>query len=114
MADKFEKKTTKKVTRIGTTLNTITITRKGKKKMINAKDIQQMAKELTKKLDDQGKEYKVYLRTLNINRWHTFNIDDEGAIENFATDEDDYYNGKVKNDEKFLQYGQVKFNIEIF
>jgi hypothetical protein len=113
--NKLEKKITQTDSKLGHKITHITITRKDKKKQIDPKDIKQMATELhNKAVNDIGdNNFNIYFRVWSGTNPHTFNVNDSGEIPKFL-ESDDYYQGKVKNEKKFLKYYRVDFYVETF
>lgn len=110
--NKLEKKVSYRDTKLGKQLTTINVFRKDRKNLINPKDIKQMTTELHKKaLKQTGDDFKIYIRTWAGDTPHTFNVDDSGDLIKFDED-DDYYDGVVKDEKKFLKYYKVDFYIE--
>ena len=108
---KLEKKVSRRKTLLGHDLASISVRRKDGKKLIDPKDIKQIAQELHKKaINEIGDDFKIYLRVWAGDRPHTFNVDEQGDVEKFDVS-DDYYVGKVKNESKFLKYYRVDFYV---
>ena len=91
----------------------ISIERIDGKRLITENDVAKATKELHTKLQKQygHSDFKIICVTFDIDRIHSFNVNDEGDLMGY---DDDYYHGRVKDSSKFEKTGRLDLIVENF